>query len=83
MIEAAYLNTPILSSDCPNGPNEIILNDYNGIKYKLSNRDDFFHKAQELINLTKEDKLKLCINMKKSIKEYTQFRFSKNIEKII
>ncbi len=83
LIEAAYLNTPILSSDCPNGPNEIILNDHSGIKYKLSNRDDFFNKAQELINLTKEDKFKLCINMKKNIKEYTQFRFLKNIEKII
>lgn len=83
LIEAAYLNIPILSSDCPNGPNEIILNDYNGVKYKLSNRNDFFYKVEELINLTKEEKFKFCKNMKKNIKEYTQFRFSKNFEKII
>ena len=39
LIEAGYLNIPILTSNCPNGPNEIIQNDYNGMKYELGNKE--------------------------------------------
>ena len=44
LMEAAYLNVPILTSNCPNGPNEIIRNSFNGLKYELGNDDRFFKK---------------------------------------
>ena len=81
MIEAGFLNVPILSSNCPNGPDEIILNNHNGVKYNLSNRNDFFKKIEKIINLNKDQRYFLLKNMKKETKAYTQFRFYKNFKK--
>ena len=83
LMEAGYLNVPILSSNCPNGPDEIIKNNFNGLKYELGNEIDFLKKMKRISNLNKIEKNKLLINMKKTIMNYTKFRFSKNIEKII
>ena len=82
LLEAGYLNVPILSSDCPNGPNEIMHNKFNGLKYELGNKSDFMEKFQEFINIDEVKKYSLSLNMKKSIINYTQFRFSKNFFKI-
>ena len=83
LMEAGYLNVPILTSNCPNGPNEIIRNSFNGLKYELGNDVDFLEKMKRISNLNQIEKNKLLINMKKTIMNYTKFRFSKNIEKII
>jgi len=82
LLEAGYLNVPILSSDCPNGPNEIIQNNFNGIKYKLDNNVDFMRKFNEFLNLDDDTKYLLSLNMKKSVINYSQYRFSKNFFKI-
>tara|TARA_B110000027_G_scaffold59236_1_gene63893 strand:- start:3643 stop:4782 length:1140 start_codon:yes stop_codon:yes gene_type:complete len=83
LIEAGYLNVPILTSNCPNGPDEIIKNNFNGLKYELNNEIDFLEKIKMISNLNQIEKNKLLINMKKTIINYTKFRFSKNIAKII
>tara|TARA_B110000971_G_C20009846_1_gene501054 strand:- start:104 stop:1246 length:1143 start_codon:yes stop_codon:yes gene_type:complete len=83
LIEAGYLNVPILTSNCPNGPDEIIKNNFNGFKYELGNDVDFLEKIIKINNLDNIEKHKLLINMKKTIINYTKFRFSKNIAKII
>lgn len=83
LMEAGYLNVPILTSNCPNGPNEIIRNNFNGFKYELGSEIDFLKKIKRISNLNKIEKNKLLINMKKTIMNYTKFKFSKNIGKII
>lgn len=83
LMEAGYLNVPILTSNCPNGPNEIIRNNFNGLKYELGSEIDFLKKIKRISNLNKIEKNKLLINMKKTIMNYTKFKFSKNIGKII
>lgn len=83
LMEAGYLNVPILTSNCPNGPNEIIRNNFNGLKYELGSEIDFLKKIKRISNLNKIEKNKLLINMKKTIMNYTKFKFSKNIRKII
>ena len=83
LLEAGYLNVPILSSNCPNGPNEIIHNKFNGLKYELGNKLDFMNKFEEFINLDDDKKYSLRLNMKKSIINYSQYRFSKNFFKIL
>ena len=83
LMEAGYLNVPILTSNCPNGPNEIIRNSFNGLKYELGNEVDFLEKMKTISNLNQIEKNKLLINMKKTIINYTKLRFSKNIAKII
>ena len=83
LMEAGYLNVPILTSNCPNGPDEIIKNNSNGLKYELGNEIDFLEKIKKINNLNEIEKNKLLINMKKIIMNYTKFRFAKNFAKII
>jgi len=83
LMEAGYLNVPILTSNCPNGPDEIIKNNFNGLKYELGNEFDFLEKIKKINNLNEIEKNKLLINMKKTILNYTKFRFAKNFAKII
>ena len=83
LMEAGYLNIPILTSNCPNGPNEIIEDNFNGLKYELGNEIDFLEKIKKINNLNEIEKNKLLINMKKIILNYTKFRFAKNFAKII
>ena len=83
LMEAGYLNIPILTSNCPNGPNEIIEDNFNGLKYELGNEIDFLEKIKKINNLNEIEKNKLLINMKKTILNYTKFRFAKNFAKII
>ena len=75
IIEAGYLNVPVLSSDCPNGPREIIEDNINGFKYSTNNHDEF---VQKLIEITNVDKKKIDLiryNMKKTISNFTEAKF--------
>ena len=83
LIEAGYLNLPILTSNCPNGPDEIIRENYNGFKYKLGNVEDMVKNINKINHLKNDELLKIKINMKKTISSYTKFKFSKSVEQII
>ena len=56
LVEAAYLNVPILSSNCKNGPEEILNYGENGILFDSDNSNSFiknfniFHKLNEQKN---------------------------------
>ena len=82
LIEAGYLNLPILTSNCPNGPDEIIKENYNGFKYKLGDIDDMVKNINKINLLKNYELLKIKNNMKKTISSYTKFQFSKSIKKI-
>ena len=49
LIEAGYLNIPILTTDCPNGPKEIIIDGFNGFKYQQGNIKDFLLKINQIL----------------------------------
>jgi glycosyltransferase involved in cell wall biosynthesis len=83
LIEAGYLNLPILTSNCPNGPDEIIRDNYNGFKYKLGNIEDMAKNVNKINHLKNDELLKIKINMKRTISSYTKLKFSKSIEQII
>jgi len=83
LIESGYLNVPVLTSNCPNGPDEIIINGYNGLKYELGNISDFLNKLKIFNNLDEQSKKAMAINFKKIIKNYTQFRFFRNISRVL
>jgi glycosyltransferase involved in cell wall biosynthesis len=83
LIEAGYLNVPILTSNCPNGPDEIIIDGYNGLKYQLGNICDLVNKIKTFNALEVNSKKNMTINFKKVIANYTQFRFCKKLFKII
>jgi glycosyltransferase involved in cell wall biosynthesis len=83
LIESGYLNVPVLTSNCPNGPDEIIINGYNGLKYDLGNITDLLNKLKIFNNLDEQSKKAMAINFKKIIKNYTQFRFFRNISRVL
>ena len=41
LIEAGFMNKTILSSDCPNGPSELLENGKNGFLFETNSFDDF------------------------------------------
>ena len=83
LLEAGYLNIPILSSNCPNGPDEIIHDEYNGLKYEMNNKNDFLKKIEIFNNLNSKEKKSLCINMKRVVLNYTKYRFCKKFSNFI
>jgi glycosyltransferase involved in cell wall biosynthesis len=83
LIEAGYLNVPILTSNCPNGPHEIIIDGFNGLKYQLGSTSDLLHKIKIFNTLDVKSKKNMTINFKKVVANYTQFRFCKKLLKII
>lgn len=83
IIEAGYLNVPVLSSDCPNGPREIIIDNINGFKYFTNNIEDFVNKLIIIENIDKQ-KLKLIkYNMKKTVSNFTEIKFYNKFEHLL
>lgn len=48
LIEAAYMNKTVLSSDCPNGPKEILNNEKNGFLFESNSKASFLKKFDEI-----------------------------------
>ena len=51
MIESALCNTPIISSDCKNGPREFLLDGKAGLLYRSNINNELFKKLKEFHNL--------------------------------
>ena len=83
LLEAAASNTLILSSDCKNGPSEIIDNNNAGQLYKVDNEQDFINKFNQIMSLDKIqiDSKKLFAKKKSYL--FTKFQHFKNLEEII
>ena len=71
LIEAAYMNKTVLSSDCPNGPKEILNNEKNGFLFESNSKASFLKKFDEIQKSEKSVLLKKKISFKKKIKEFT------------
>ena len=83
IIEAAFSNLFVISSDCPNGPKEILNNGEGGILFE-SNKDNAL--LNSLIEFDKMDKSQIIKKkkiLKKNILQYSIFRHFKNLSKII
>ena len=83
LIEAGYMNKTIISSDCPNGPREIIENNKNGYLFKSNSDNDFNKVFNFVMNETKSSITKKKINMKKKCKEFTIFSHYQLINRIL
>ena len=83
LVEAAYLNVPILSSDCKNGPEEILSYGKNGILFKNNDPESFSKKFDEFLNLDNDKKKIFQINAKKYIKRFSMFSHFVQLQKIL
>ena len=85
LIEAAACKIPVFSSDCLEGPKEIIKDNINGILFKSNNLNDFlknFERFNNIIN-NKDLKKKLILNNLKLIKKFSLFRHYLELDKIL
>ena len=82
LIEAMMSDCLVLSSNCPNGPKEIVERK-NGILFQSNSESDFIHKYNHLINLSDNEKKQLRINAKKKIKNYSIFHHYQQIQKLL
>ena len=86
LVEAAATKTPIISSNCKNGPKEFINNDERGYLYKNYDLNSFESKFTEFMNDKKKNKEKLntkTLKAFKEVKKFTNFSHSRELLKII
>ena len=82
LIEAIVSDSVVISSDCPNGPKEII-KEKNGILFKSNSETDFIYKFKVLMGLSDSEKKELKINAKKKIKIYSIFHHYKKLQNLL
>ena len=69
LIEAQILKVPIISSNCPSGPKEILLNGKLGILFKVGNHEDLYKKIL-LFNKNKKKYKKRSLLAHKYLKRF-------------
>ena len=82
ILEAGYLNKLIISSNCPNGPREILINNFNALKYESGDIQELSNILKLIIDNKIENEIYLKTNMKKLVKTYSKFMFAKKIQSI-
>ena len=81
LIEAALNNVNIISSDCPNGPREILPK--NGILFVNNDKNDFIAKFEKFKTMKSDELYRNKLNTKKNIKKFTLFQHFKNLNNIL
>ena len=79
LLEAAVLGKFIISSNCPTGPKEILLNGKGGLLYDTNNTNDLKNKILFFINNRNKSQQKL-FNAKKNLK---RFDYKKNLNRYL
>ncbi len=82
LVEAGYNNCQVISSNCPNGPKEIISSD-GGYLFDSNNRESLEKTIKNFINDTEENKFLKKKILKKRVKNFTIFQHSKVLKKIL
>ena len=82
LVEAAMCNLYIISSDCKNGPSEILSNGKGGILFK-SNEKGALGKALNAFLKTEQNQNDKKILTKKNCLKYTLFRHFKSFDQIL
>jgi len=72
LIESAFANCSIISSDCPNGPKEIIGN-YGGFLFSSNNGSSFLEVFKSFLKSSDNEKYMKKIYVKKKIKNFSIF----------
>ena len=83
LIEAGLSNTTVISSDCNNGPKEILQGGKNGYLFKNNSLNNFVEKFKEFKNEEKSKILLKKIRLKKELKKFTFFSHYNSLKKII
>ena len=82
LVEAGYNNCQVISSNCPNGPNEIISDD-GGYLFKSNDSESFVDTIKSFYNDSDKSKLSKKVKLKKRLKNFTFFHHSLVLRKIL
>jgi glycosyltransferase involved in cell wall biosynthesis len=83
MLDASFLNIPIICSDCRSGRKEFIDDGKRGYIFKTNNMDSFMVEFKKFIDDDKTVLKNKLINSKKEVKNFTIFRFYLSMKKIL
>ena len=83
MIESAYNNCFIISSDCKNGPSEFLDNGKGGLLFKNNSKGALYEKILEFENMNESEKKKKIIFSKKKSKMYSLVSHYKVLNSIL
>ena len=81
LAEAAIMNTNIISSDCPNGPTEIVCD--KDFLFTNGSSDDLLKKFDKYRNKTNKELFSQQLNVKKRTRSYTSFQHFKQLTLIL
>ena len=79
LIEAGFCNKFVISSNCKNGPTEILNNVENGILYISNDKDSLIQSLNKFEKMDEKEKYQKKLNLKKKTKEFTLFSHYKKI----
>tara|TARA_Y100000590_G_C15686747_1_gene1001905 strand:+ start:3 stop:1166 length:1164 start_codon:yes stop_codon:yes gene_type:complete len=83
ILEAGFCNKLVLSSNCPNGPVEILNKSKNGFIYKQNSIEDFMINFDKIMNSNSSELFKKKYLLKKKCKEFTLLSHFKKFESLI
>ena len=83
LLEAGLSNTTVISSNCKNGPQEILDNENNGYLFKNNNLNDLLKKFDEFKKEKVSELNKKKLKLKKEIKKFTLYSHFNSLRKII
>ena len=83
IVEAAACNLNIISSDCKNGPKEILLNGRAGYLFKNNDSDSFKKVFELFMNSNQNELYEKKVVAKKQAKKFTFFSHYKSFKNII
>ena len=79
LVEAGYNGCQVISSDCPNGPLEIIGDD-GGYLFESNSKSSLVKTINFFLKDTEKNKLSKKINLKKRLKKFTSFYHAINLK---
>ena len=79
LVEAGYNNCQVLSSNCPNGPSEIIGDD-GGYLFKSNSKTSLIKTISFFLKDSLENKKSKKIILKKRLKNFTSFKHASNLK---
>ncbi len=83
ILEAGFSNKFVISSDCKNGPKEILDDGKNGILFKSNDQVSLIQALEKFEKLTKKEKFQYKLNLKRKIKNFSLLSHYKELNKLL
>ena len=83
IVEAAFCNTFVISSDCPNGPREFLDNGKNGVLYKSNIENELCKSLENFLKMEKKKVFQQKVRLKNNARKYSIFNHYKKLNKIL